>query len=72
MIGGRRGGMSAEEFLAKYERIEEKLDSGYSYRIARELENFRSDPVLGYRTAGSAAEFDPQARFAACALFSLG
>lgn len=58
MIGGRRGGMSAEEFLAQYERLVEKLDSGYSYRIARELENFRSDPVLGYRTAGSAAEFE--------------
>ena len=58
MIGGRRGGMSAEEFLAQYERLAEKLDSEYSYRIARELENFRSDPVLGYRTAGSAAEFE--------------
>ena len=26
--------------------------------MARELEKFRSDPLLGYRTAGSKAEFE--------------
>lgn len=41
-----------------YERAAEKLDAEYSVRIARELERFRSDPVLGYRTAGSRAEFE--------------
>lgn len=32
------------------------IDVGYSYRTAKKLEQFKSDPVLGYRTAGSRAE----------------
>ena len=34
----------------------EALDIGYSYDLAKKLERFRSNPVLGYRTAGSVAE----------------
>ncbi|MCI8649955.1 MAG: M28 family peptidase [Anaerotruncus sp.] len=32
------------------------LDVSYSYQLARALEQFKTNPVLGYRTAGSAAE----------------
>ena len=32
------------------------LDVGYAYRLARRMEEFRTNPVLGYRTAGSNAE----------------
>ena len=45
------------EFLRVFEPIAERLDVRYSYERARALEAFRSDPVLGYRTAGSCAEF---------------
>ena len=34
------------------------MDIGYSYRLAKKMEEFKSNPVLGYRTAGSKAEFD--------------
>ena len=34
------------------------LDVGYAYRLARKMEEFRTNPVLGYRTAGSRAEAD--------------
>lgn len=34
------------------------LDVGYAYRLARRMEEFRTNPVLGYRTAGSKAEAD--------------
>lgn len=34
------------------------LDVNYSYRFAKQLEQFKSNPVLGYRTAGSRAEFE--------------
>ena len=40
------------------ERIKNILDSAdvrYSYNLAKELENIRSNPVLGYRSAGSEA-----------------
>ena len=43
------------------ERIKNILDSAdvsYSYRLAKELENIRSNPVLGYRSAGSQAEHE--------------
>lgn len=45
-----------EEFLGIFGKAAEKLDVKYSYDTARKLEKFRSDPVLGYRTAGSEAE----------------
>ncbi len=32
------------------------LDVGYAYRLARRMEEFRTNPVLGYRSAGSPAE----------------
>lgn len=34
------------------------LDVGYAYRLAKRMEEFRTNPVLGYRTAGSRAEFE--------------
>ncbi len=34
------------------------MDIGYSYRFAKKMEEFKSNPVLGYRTAGSKAEFN--------------
>lgn len=34
----------------------EKLDTEYSYRLAKQMEKERTNPVLGYRTAGSSAE----------------
>ena len=43
------------------ERIKNILDSAdvnYSYRLAKELETIRSNPVLGYRSAGSQAEHE--------------
>lgn len=39
------------------EQILEKIDTEYSYRLAKRMETFRSNEVLGYRTAGSEAEF---------------
>lgn len=35
------------------------VDIGYSYHLAKKMEEFKSNPVLGYRTAGSKAEFVP-------------
>ena len=58
MIEKRRGGMTAEEFLELFEKSAKELDVGCSYTLARDLEKFRSDPELGYRTAGSRAEFE--------------
>lgn len=43
------------------ERIKNILDSAdvrYSYNLAKELETIRSNPVLGYRSAGSEAEHE--------------
>lgn len=58
MMEKKRGGMTAEEFLELFERSAKELDVQASYKLARELEQFRSEPVLGYRTAGSRAEAD--------------
>ena len=38
------------------QRYLERLDIGYSYRLAKRMEDYRTNPVLGYRTAGSPAE----------------
>lgn len=39
-------------------RILEHLDIGYSYGLAKRMEQFRSNKELGYRPAGSRAEFE--------------
>lgn len=39
------------------EHLLEHLDIEYSYKLARRMEQFRSNEVLGYRPAGSQAEF---------------
>ena len=51
-----RGGMTDQDFLALFEKAAKELKVQESYQFARELEQFRSDAVLGYRTAGSEAE----------------
>lgn len=40
------------------ETIIQNIDIDYSYRLAKRMEEFRSNPVLGYRPAGSKAEFE--------------
>lgn len=40
------------------ERIIQNIDTDYSYRLAKRMEEFCSNPVLGYRPAGSQAEFE--------------
>ena len=44
----------------RYEEQEflEALDLSYSYRLAKQMEKPRTNPVLGFRTAGSKAEFE--------------
>lgn len=39
------------------ETILEKIDTGYSYQLAKRMETYKSNQVLGYRTAGSEAEY---------------
>lgn len=39
-------------------RICMETDTGYSYGLAKQMEQYRTNPVLGYRTAGSRAEFE--------------
>ena len=34
------------------------VDPDASYRLAKRMERFRTNSVLGYRTAGSRAEFE--------------
>ena len=46
----RHSGQEQEAFLSH-------VDTTYSYDLARKLENIRSNEALGYRTAGSDAEF---------------
>ena len=38
--------------------ILKNLDIDYSYQLAKRMEQFRTNPVLGYRPAGSRAEFE--------------
>ena len=40
------------------ESILKNLDIDYSYRLAKRMAQFRTNPVLGYRPAGSRAEFE--------------
>ena len=40
------------------ESILKNLDIDYSYRLAKRMEQFRTNPVLGYRPADSRAEFE--------------
>ncbi len=40
------------------ETILKNIDIDYSYKLAKRMEEFRSNPVLGYRSAGSKAEFE--------------
>lgn len=40
------------------ETIIQNVDTDYSYRLAKQMETFRSHPELGYRPAGSRAEFE--------------
>ena len=44
--------MEIQEEILKY------IDVQYSYRLAKKMEQFYSNEALGFRTAGSKAEFD--------------
>ena len=39
-------------------RVLQNLDISYSYELAKRMEQYRSHPTLGYRPAGSKAEFE--------------
>lgn len=41
---------------AEERRYEDSLDMAYSYQLAKRLETYKTNPCLGYRTAGSEAE----------------
>ena len=47
--------MNEEEWRKK---ICGETDTGYSYDLAKRMEQYRTNPVLGYRTAGSRAELE--------------
>ena len=58
----RRGGVrrltALESDRRKIEEIYLKaVDIGYSYRLAKKMEEFKSNPVLGYRTAKPDEQF---------------
>ena len=40
-------------------KVLQNLDIPYSYELAKRMEQYRSHPTLGYRPAGSKAEFEP-------------
>lgn len=44
--------------MTEEERFFHELDVDYSYHLARKMEEFKTNPELGYRTAGSQAEFE--------------
>ena len=44
--------------MAWKERYMEAVDVETSYRLAKEMESYRSNPKLGYHPAGSRAEFE--------------
>ena len=39
-------------------RVLQNLDIPYSYELAKRMEQYRSHPTMGYRPAGSKAEFE--------------
>ncbi len=47
-----------EQFPVSWEAFLGEIDVDYAYRLAKRMEQFRTNPVLGYRTAGSRAEFE--------------
>lgn len=40
------------------QQFTDALEIGYSYQLAKRMEQFKTNPALGYRTAGSKAEFE--------------
>ena len=40
------------------QKLIEAVDTEYSYRLAKRMEEPKTNPVLGYRTAGSKAELE--------------
>ena len=47
-----------EQNLREWKNITRYLDVSYSYVLAKRMEQPKTNPVLGYRTAGSRAEFE--------------
>ncbi len=51
-------GLSHWEYLEPmWEKLIDKIDIGYAFHFAKRMENYKTNPQLGYRTAGSDAEF---------------
>ena len=40
------------------QKLIEAVDTEYSYRLSKRMEEPKTNPVLGYRTAGSKAELE--------------
>ena len=47
-----------EQWKKWEQALTEAVDTDYSYGLAKRMEEPRTNPVLGYRTAGSQAEFE--------------
>ena len=47
-----------EQFSPSWASFLQQIDVDYAYRLAKRMEQFRTNPALGYRTAGSQAEFE--------------
>ena len=43
--------------MTMQEAVIKNIDTDYSYQLAKRMEQFRSNEKLGYRSAGSKAEF---------------
>ena len=43
--------------MTMQEAVIKNIDTDYSYQLAKRMEQFRSNEKLGYRPAGSKAEF---------------
>lgn len=57
MVNDKHMGEGGASF-AQWQRVMRFLDVSYSYQLAKRMEQFRCNPALGYRTAGSRAEFE--------------
>ena len=44
--------------MVQIDEVLKGIDTEYAYRFAKKLETYKCNPVLGYRTAGSRAEFE--------------
>ena len=52
------GGKVNEKEKEQEQKYLEAVDVSYSYGLAKAMERIKSNPVLGFRTAGSRAEYE--------------